>query len=146
MKKTAVILLLFCLLLTVVGCAQDTTFHPLYDKNMDLVGWLQPGQNIFNTDMEWVAYIADGNAWSTYTSDWIGPVNGLVCLDTDGKVVAWCPGGRLAGSSRPTRPNRPNQPDNPGLQSMQSMPSRPSIPSIPSGGWSSLTGYEWFYQ
>ena len=61
----------------------------------------------------------------------MGPVNGLVCLDTRGKVIAWNPKEKIEGSSRPMRP-------------MRAM--RPLKPLTPLGGWSALSILEWINQ
>lgn len=42
--------------------------------------------------MRWAAYISGGNAWSTSSGYWLGPSDGLTCLDQSGAVVAWNPG------------------------------------------------------
>ena len=42
----------------------------LFDKDCDLVGWIRPGDHIFDIDMEWVAYIRNGQAWSAVSGDW----------------------------------------------------------------------------
>jgi hypothetical protein len=34
----------------------------LYDSNVELAGWLDPGRHIFDTNMNWVAYISGGHA------------------------------------------------------------------------------------
>lgn len=81
--------------------------QPLFDKNSELIGWVDPGKHIFNTNMEWIAYLSQGQSWSSKTGNWMGPVNGLVCLDTRGKVIAWNPKEKIEGSSRPMRPMRP---------------------------------------
>ena len=54
----------------------------LFDRNCELIGWIEPGHNIFDTSINWIAYISGGHAWSSATGNWIGPVNGTTCLDT----------------------------------------------------------------
>ena len=63
--------------------------EPLFDRNCELVAWIDPLRNIFDTDLNWVAYIRNGHAWSSDTGNWLGPVPGVLCLDQTGKVVAW---------------------------------------------------------
>ena len=37
---------------------------PLYDKKANFVGWLVDYSNVFNKDLEWVAYIYTIFVWS----------------------------------------------------------------------------------
>ena len=107
---------------------------PLFDRNCELIGWIEPGKHIFNCNMDWIAYISRGHAWSSETGNWIGPVNELVCLDTSGKVIAWSTGSTIRGSARPARPAHPAR------------PARPARPVTPVGGWSNLSINEWLNQ
>ena len=117
--------------------------YALFDKDCDLVGWINPGEHIFDTDMDWVAFIANNHAWSAETGNWLGPVKGLLCLDTSGKPVAWNPKERVAGTSSPSKPSKALKPSKPSRPSKPSTPSRPSKPSAPSGGWSSHSFFGW---
>ncbi|GAH33871.1 unnamed protein product, partial [marine sediment metagenome] len=54
--------------------------EPLFDKDCELVGWIDPMRHIFDTNMNWVAYISNGHVWSSETENWLGPVLGLLCL------------------------------------------------------------------
>ncbi len=119
------------------------SLFPLFDKDCDLVGWINPGKHIFSTEMEWVAYIKNNHAWSSETGNWIGPVDGLLCLDTAGKPVAWNPKEGLRGKSKPSRPSRATRASRPSRPSRPSRSSRPSRPSSPSGGWSDLSFFGW---
>ncbi len=65
--------------------------EPLYDSNVDLVGWIEPGWHIWDTNMDWVAYISGGHAWSSRSGSWRCPVHETTCLDRSGQVVAWSP-------------------------------------------------------
>lgn len=47
--------------------------HPIFDKDCDLVGWVQPNCHICDTDMNWAAYIINGHAWSSDSGNWLGP-------------------------------------------------------------------------
>lgn len=123
-----------------------TRMKPLFDKECELVGWIDPQHHIFKTDMDWVAFWAGGHAWSAESGDWLGPVRGLVCLDQAGRVVAWNPDARVAGTSRPTRPSRASRASRPSRPSRPSSPLRPSRPSTPSGGWSELSFWGWLDQ
>ena len=80
--------------------------HPLFDKDCDLQGWIDPGQHIYDTGMNWVAYISGNNAWSADSGDWLGELHGLLCLDKSGHPVAWNPQQAVVGTPRPARPAR----------------------------------------
>ena len=83
---------------------------PLFNKDCNLVGWIDPGNHIFDTNMNWVAYISNGHAWSVQNGNWLGPVNGFNCLDQTGKPVAWSPDQDIEGTMKPIRPMRPMRP------------------------------------
>ena len=36
--------------------------HPLFDCNCELIGWIEPDCHIFDTNMNWIAYISAGHA------------------------------------------------------------------------------------
>ena len=74
--------------------------EPLFDSDCELVGWLDPLRHIFDTDLNWVAFISVGHAWSSDSGNWLGPVPGLICLDQSGKVVAWSPRERVLDHAR----------------------------------------------
>lgn len=79
----------------------------LFNKDCHLIGWMKESHDhIFDTEINWVAYIKNGHAWSVATGNWCGPVNGFTCLDQAGKVVAWNPTQIPQGSARPIRPVR----------------------------------------
>jgi len=42
--------------------------HQLFDKDCNLVAWIEPGKHIFDVEMNWIAYIANGHAWSAKTN------------------------------------------------------------------------------
>ena len=79
---------------------------PLFDKDCDLVAWIDPGKSVFDLDMNWVAYVANNNLWSAKTNEWLGPISGLLCFDTRGKPVLWNPKERVRTVSAPARPLR----------------------------------------
>jgi hypothetical protein len=85
--------------------------EPLYESNVNLVGWIEPGWHIWDTNMDWVAYISGGHAWSSGSGSWCGPVNETTCLDRSGQVVAMESGECPAGTGRPARPGRPGRPE-----------------------------------
>ncbi len=45
---------------------------PLFDQNCDLAAWFEPGRHIFDPDMNWVAFEANGHIWSAATGNWLG--------------------------------------------------------------------------
>ena len=110
--------------------------EPLFDSNCDLAGWINPGEHIWDTHMNWVAYIRNGHAWSAESGNWLGPVNGLICLDTEGKVVAWNPAQAVTGSMRPMRPIRAMRAMRPMRPMTPMRPMRPMRPITPMSGWS----------
>jgi hypothetical protein len=98
---------------------------PLFDKKCNLVGWIEPENHIFDLEMNWVAYLSGGHAWSSQTGNWLGPVNGMNCLDQEGRPVAWNPDETVEGSMRPMRPMR-------AMRAMRPMrPMRPMKPMRP---------------
>jgi hypothetical protein len=120
--------------------------YALFDKDCELVGWIYPGEHIFDIDMDWVAFISGNHAWSAESGDWLGAVKGLLCLDRQGKPVAWNPKERVAGTSVPSKPSRASRASKPSRPSKPSKPSRPSEPSTPNGGWSPLSFFGWLAQ
>lgn len=120
--------------------------EPLFDKNCELVAWIDPLNHIFDTEMKWIAYISGGHAWSAETGNWCGPVLGLICLDQSGKVVAWNPNEHIVGTAKPARPARAARVARPARPARPSRPARPARPATPTGGWSSQTIWEWLSQ
>lgn len=110
---------------------------PLFNKNSELVAWISPIQHIFNQNLEWVAYLSNSHAWSARTGNWLGPVHGVICLDSSGKVVAWNQEGNINGTARPARPAR---------AARSARPARPARPTRTVGGWSKLSFEEWIGQ
>ena len=121
-------------------------FDELFDRDCRSVAWTD-GQHIFNHDFGWVAFISRGNAFSTCTSVWLGPVKGLSHQDRSGRVVLW--------SARETPTNSVVVSD-PGMAPTKPMPpSQPVLPSStvvthrqrePLGGWSRMSFEEWLGQ
>lgn len=120
--------------------------YPLFDKECDLVGWISPGQHIFDTDMEWVAYISRNHAWSAESGDWLGAVRGLICLDQAGCPVAWNPKEVVTGTAKPATPARAARAARPARPARPATPARPARPATPAGGWSKLSFFGWFAQ
>ena len=116
---------------------------PLFDKDCDLVAWIDPGKSIFDLDMNWVAYIANNNLWSAKTNEWIGPISGLLCFDAKGKPVLWNPKENVRAILPPLRPLNPLRPLTPLKPLKPLKPLRPLRPLTPLGGWSVLSYYSW---
>jgi len=120
--------------------------EPLFDKNCELVGWISPREHIFDVNLNWVAYIKKNNAWSVETGNWLGPVKGLLCYDSNGKVVAWNPKEHVVGITRPTKPPKELKPPRPLRPLKPLTPPKPLRPPVPTGGWSELTFWNWLSQ
>lgn len=116
---------------------------PLFDKDCDLVAWINPGKSVFDLDMNWVAYIANNNLWSAKTNEWLGPISGLLCFDTRGKPVLWNPKEQVRTVATPLRPLKPLRPLTPLKPLKPLKPLRPLRPLTPLGGWSEMSYYSW---
>ncbi|WP_430515628.1 4-fold beta flower protein [Inquilinus limosus] len=117
--------------------------EPLFSKDCVLVGWVDPGRYIFDTDMNYVAFISNGNAWSAATGDWLGSIEHTTARDRRGRPVTFSSGHPPIGTSVPSTPSRASRASRPARPSRPSTPSRPSRPSTPSGGWSPLSFTAW---
>jgi hypothetical protein len=117
--------------------------EPLFSRDCDLVGWLEPDRYVFDCETNYVAFIVDRQAWSATGERWLGAVSGLTLCDRAGKPVAWSPKQPVAGTSagfvqkRPMLPKRPMRPMRP------MTPVRPLRPDVPRGGWSLMTFSDW---
>jgi hypothetical protein len=116
---------------------------PLFDRLSELRAWTD-GKNIWNTEMEWSAYLADGHAWAADSDNWLGPVaNGCLC-DVFGRCLLWSQ--TAAGTFAPLRPLQPLRPLRP-LRPLQPLrPLRPLTAMAPLEGWSTLTFETWLAQ
>jgi hypothetical protein len=116
---------------------------PLFSPRCDLLGWIDPGIAIFDAEMNYVAFIAHGHAWSPLDCNWLGAVDVLTVFDRSGRAVGWNPERPLSGfalqapTGRPMRPKTPMRPKRP------LRPVRPLFPKTPLAGWSPLTFAEW---
>lgn len=116
---------------------------PLFDRNVELIGWLQDTRNVWNLGLNWVAWVDDGNVFSTTTHGWCGPLNGTSCCDREGRVVAWNPEQGPVGTMPPFAPPAPLVPLTPLTPLMPLMPLTPLVPLTPMSGWSSLSFEQW---
>ena len=109
---------------------------------MQHVGWVE-GQNIFDTQIEWLAFIHREHLYHAATATWLGPWNNGALLDRDGLIVGWCPEqaprarNSLPPSGLPMMPPRPFRPKRP------IMPRRPLFPQTPPQEWSPLDWTAW---
>jgi len=63
--------------------------EPLYDSRTRLVGWYDISRgNIWSTRMQWIAWVVNGNVFSTSTHRWCGPVITTNCLDRLGQRLS----------------------------------------------------------
>lgn len=116
---------------------------PLFSQHCDLVGWMQPQKFLFDADMAYVAFIANGHAWSARSGRWIGPVVASHVFDIDGRPVAWNPAEPLRVSGRPLRPVNVVRAVSPVRPAKPVAPMRPlTAPDLP-GGWSQFSFAEW---
>jgi hypothetical protein len=120
---------------------------PLFDKKCIHRAWVD-GQYLFSPDMEYIAFVKDGQAWSAGSGAWLGPVNKLAFCDRSGRPVLWNPGDRHVGgvaigdtihvnTSVLPRPPKP---------AVQPAPPKPHLPKISREGWSRETIFSWLLQ
>lgn len=115
---------------------------PIYDSNVEHVAWFD-GENVFDIDMNWIAFHHNGDVFSSSDLRWLGPLDDGSFQDQNGKVVAWLSDSSPSSSLRPLtplRPLRPLQPLRP-LRPLRAL--RPLRPLNPLGGWSALTWSHW---
>lgn len=119
---------------------------PIFSPNSELVGWNQDNKHIFDINMNWVAYIANGHVWSARTGNWLGPLIDGCALDQAGKVVAWTNSHTVRGTLRPLKPLKPLKPLQPLRPLRPLKPLMPLKPLGPLGGWSSQSWDKWINQ
>ena len=119
---------------------------PLFDSESELVGWFDGELYVYDTDMNWVAFIAGDHAWSSETGEWLGPLHGLTFLDQAGKPVAWSTKQAPSGTLPPLRPLTPLMPLAPLTPLTPLTPLQPLQPLTPLGGWSDMTWQDWISQ
>lgn len=120
--------------------------QPLFNNVCTHVGWIDQGRYLFDRDMNWVAYIERNNGWSCTTNEWLGPVNGTICMDRSGRVVSWGIGQKLIGDPFNHRKPAPPRMPNPPQSHLRPMLTTPPIPAAPLGGWSVLSFEDWLNQ
>lgn len=120
--------------------------EPLFNKDSELVGWMDSSLHIFDTNLNWVAYIYGGHAWSVIDDNWCGTVSGLICLDQEGHTVAWSTKDSITDGEKPVKPSRVVRPSSPVKPEQPLSPLKPIIPLRPDGGWSELSFNRWYSQ
>jgi hypothetical protein len=120
---------------------------PLYDKKANFVGWLLEDRNVFNKDLEWVAYIYNNFVWEKKTRIWIGKLNGTNLLDRYGRIVAWSINGPVVGGFEIIRaPLDVGPPFQVVVPIIHEVPFTPEYAPEPNGEWSKLTFNQWLNQ
>ena len=115
---------------------------PIFDQNAQLSGWFD-GENIFDLNLEWAAFLSSGHFFSSNSLSWLGPMHNGSLLDRNGKPVAWLEGVSPSGTLKPLTPLRPLKPLKP-LRPMKPLnPLKPLKPLNPLGGWSTLAWNQW---
>jgi hypothetical protein len=120
--------------------------EPLFNKELTLVGWIHLGSHIYDTQMNYVAYIDNNHIWSSTTDEWLGPIQGLTCFDSLGKPIAWNPKEFPTGIPKPREPKATVKRKAPKNVQEPSPPKKPEKPLRPMGGWSRMTWEEWLGQ
>ena len=115
----------------------------LFDQLRRHIGWHFRNRHIYDTELRWVAYIANFNAWAVSNNEWLGPVVGYNCLDRLGRVVAWHPGQPVRNLYLPVYPGKPDRPVSPTRPLLPPAPVIPDPPHQPFGGWSPLSWQDW---
>ncbi len=115
---------------------------PIFDRYVKLSGWFD-GENIFDLNLQWVAFLSDGNFFSSNSLQWLGPFNGGSLLDRNGKPVLWLDGTTPSGTLKPLTPLRPLKPLKPLRPLKPLKPLQPLKPLNPLGGWSTLNWNQW---
>ncbi|MEG0641175.1 MAG: hypothetical protein RR515_01135 [Clostridium sp.] len=120
---------------------------PLYDKKANFVGWLVDSSNVFNEDLEWVAYVYYNYVWSVKTGRWIGQLRGTNLLDRDGRIVAWSTSGPVVGGLGLVEgPINIGPASIPVPPIISEVPLHPDQAPEPAGEWSKLTFDQWLNQ
>lgn len=114
----------------------------IFDQHVNHVGWFDGG-NLFDLNLNWVAFHSSGYLFSSATLAWLGPFNNGSFLDQNGKPVAWVSGSSPSGSLKPLTPLRPLRPLTPLRPLNPLKPLRPLNPLTPLGGWSRMSWQQW---
>ena len=118
----------------------------LFNSHTKFVGWIYRDKYILDADLNWVAFIDHDHAWSAKTVHWLGPMDGLNCLDCFGHPVAWHPSLRIRALPSRAMTVTPKVPASPAKQASRTSPATPATPETPVGGWSRMTWSQWLKQ
>jgi len=121
---------------------EGKTMMPIFDREAGLVGWFD-GYHLFDLNMNWVAFLDNGNLFSSNTLAWLGPFHQGSFLDTSGKPVGWLEGSNPTGTLKPLKPLEPLRPLKPLKPLKPFKPLKPLKPLQPLGGWSDLEWEDW---
>ncbi|WP_416360493.1 4-fold beta flower protein [Burkholderia gladioli] len=131
--------------LTQESISKEAILLPAYDSNNQLILWvdLKKG-NVFDTQMNWVAYVSQGNLFSAARNSWLGPIRGSSLQDRQGRAVAWMPKlGAPTSGMAPLQPLTPLKPLMPLRPLVPLLPLAPLRPLAPMGGWSATHPIAW---
>ena len=119
---------------------------PLFNSQTQLVGWLADNKKyIFDTNLNWVAFIDNNNIWTTKNKNWVGVLYGNNIRDTFGNTAFWNPDTPIENSLKPLNPLKPLTPLSP-LKPLKPLnPLRPLKPLTPIGGWSIMTWEQFIF-
>ena len=120
--------------------------EPLYNKELEHVGWLQPGRYIYDTQGNCIAYISNNNIFSIKKDCWLGPIRGFTCFDHLGKPVAWNHREFPMGIPKPVQPKKVIKRKPIDKTFIPNAPKAPEKPLRPIGGWSKMTWEAWLKQ
>jgi hypothetical protein len=115
---------------------------PVFDSEANLVAWFD-GANVFDLEMNWVAFHSSGHLFSPHSVTWLGPFSKGSFLDRSGKPVAWLGGSAPSSTLKPLTPLRPLKPLAPLKPLKPLTPLRPLKPLAPIGGWSPVPWNRW---
>ncbi len=110
----------------------------IFDKSSNLVGWIEK-EHVFDLNLNWIAFLSNGNIFSSNKVKWLGPFNQGSFLDRDGKPVAWIEGVKPSGTLKPLVPTTPFRPFTPLRPLNPLKPLKPLQPLVPLGGWSKIS-------
>lgn len=118
---------------------------PLFDRFGRLVAWLR-GDNIFDPEMNWVAFRSSGNLFSRTSVAWLGPVDGDTIYDRKGRPVALTDGATPDRRDTPVPPPRPVSPLMPQRPLATKQHRRPTRPIPVNAPWSDLSWSQYVNQ
>jgi hypothetical protein len=115
---------------------------PIFDKSTALICWFD-GENLFDLNLDWVAFHRNGHVFSVASLTWLGSLNEGAFRDRNGKAIAWLDGSSPSSGLKPLTPLKPLKPLEP-LKPLKPLnPLKPLQPLTPLGGWSALNWQQW---